>query len=272
MNKAHDAMPTVSVPLRGEPAPSNPPGPILPANIQTVLAAPGAVLGLVARRALAMSAMAERYTIAVDDIEIGERHRALSEDAVQRLAVSMNDIGLRSPISIRILDEMEIAGAVVHGVPVLVAGAHRLAAAKELGWSHIDCVEVDDDPLMAELWEIAENLYRCDLTKDQRDAHIRRYAELLSERGKIVPQTAEQMPVTRGRPKSITTQVAEATGLSDDTVRRALKPKPTAVPEPPLGPDDAYNRWAGQMGRVWGSASREWRTRWAADDGELRFN
>ena len=28
-------------------------------------------------------------------------------------------------------------------------------------------------------WEIAENLHRVDLTKEQRDAHIRRYAELL---------------------------------------------------------------------------------------------
>jgi hypothetical protein len=73
---------------------------------------------------------------------------------------------------------------------------------------------------------------RCDLTKDQRDQHIRRYAELLEAKAKrIVPQDAEQIPAARGRPKSITTQVAEATGLSDDTVRRALNPKPAPRPQ-----------------------------------------
>jgi hypothetical protein len=32
------------------------------------------------------------------------------------------------------------------------------------------------------VWELAENLHRLDLTKDQRDHHIRRYAELLEVR------------------------------------------------------------------------------------------
>lgn len=174
----------------------------------------------------------QTQAIRADDIEIGERHRALSNDAVARLAGSMKDIGLKSPISIRIADDVMIDGKPCDGVPILVAGAHRLAAAKSLGWSHIDCIEVEDDPIAAELWELAENLHRCDLTKEQRDEHIRRYAELLTERAaRIVPQTAEQMPALRGRPKSITTQVAEATGLSDDTVRRALNPKP---PRPQL--------------------------------------
>jgi hypothetical protein len=41
------------------------------------------------------------------------------------------------------------------------------------------------------MWEIAENLHRLDLTKDQRDEHIRRYAELLQQRSqRQVPQDA----------------------------------------------------------------------------------
>src|SRR3569623_706808 len=40
----------------------------------------------------------ETLSIKVGDIEIGERHRALSADAVQRLAVSMKELGLRQPI------------------------------------------------------------------------------------------------------------------------------------------------------------------------------
>lgn len=168
-----------------------------------------------------------------DDIEVGERHRALSSDAVQRLSASMSDIGLQQPITIRLVDEMEIDGKVVSGVPVLVAGAHRLAAAKLLGWPSIDCIEIADDEIAAELWEIAENLHRCDLSKEQRDEHIRRYAELLEARRKIqVPQNAapeigyaKPPPQTKG----VARQVAEQTGLSVDTVRRALNPKPQLV-------------------------------------------
>ena len=72
----------------------------------------------------------------------------------------------------------------------------------------------------------------CVLTKDQRDQHIRRYAELVEEaRAVIVPHLAEQLRVKPGRPVSIVTEVAKATGLSVDTVRRALNPAPRAPQE-----------------------------------------
>lgn len=201
--------------------------------------------------------------IRVDDIETGERHRALSGDAVQRLAASMKNIGLKSPISIRITDDVLIDGKPCDGVPMLVAGAHRLAAAKALGWSHIDCIEVEDDAITAELWELAENLHRHDLTKEQRDEHIRRYAELLTERAaRIVPQSAEQIPAPRGRPKSITTQVAEATGLSDDTVRRALRPAPRLVHVPDeLTEADVIERQVASLMGAWNKAGAEARER-----------
>ena len=38
------------------------------------------------------------------DIELGERQRALCSEAVDRLAQSMDDIGLRQPITVRIVD------------------------------------------------------------------------------------------------------------------------------------------------------------------------
>lgn len=177
--------------------------------------------------------MVTLHSVRVGDIQIGERHRALSEDAVTRLAASMKDIGLRQPISVRIVDEMEIDGDLTAGVPVLVAGRHRLEAAKSLGWAHIDCLEVDDDALKAELWEIAENLHRLDLTKEQRDEHIRRYDELLTAQAEavIVLQNAKQIKVEpkRGRPTSNATKIAEETGLSYATVHRALHPTPNVV-------------------------------------------
>ena len=72
---------------------------------------------------------------------------------------------------------------------------------------------------------------RLDLTKEQRDAHIRRYAELLASQRQLSDKVANNSaPV--GRPKAIATEVAEATGLSARTVRRALKPEPAAPVQP----------------------------------------
>src|SRR3569623_1273583 len=173
----------------------------------------------------------QQHSIRVDDIVIGERHRALSGDAVTRLAASLIDSGLRQPISVRIVEEMEVEGQLTAGVPILVAGRHRLAAAKQLGWSHIDCIEIDDDALKAEMWEIAENLHRLDLTKEQRDAHIQRYGELLAARAAaaILAQNAPVLPRGRGQPKGIAQRIADETGLSKSTVHRALNPTPNVV-------------------------------------------
>lgn len=200
----------------------------------------------------------QTLSIHVDDIEIGERHRSLSDDACNHLASSMKEIGLKQPITVRVVDEMEIDGKAVSGVPVLVAGRHRLEAAKRLGWSHIDCIEVDDDELAAELWEIAENLHRLDLTKDQRDQHIRRYAELLERRREVVPQDAAKPKSgpQGGRPKSIAREIADATGLSDDTVRRALRPQPVLVKmaQEPESEEDAIIREANAIVAAWNRA------------------
>lgn len=205
----------------------------------------------------------------VGDIEVGERHRALSDDAVTRLAASMKDIGLRQPISVRIVDEMMLDGHLTAGVPVLVAGRHRLAAAKSLGWSHIDCIEVEDDDIAAELWEIAENLHRLDLTKEQRDGHIRRYAELLESRAAL--QSRQNVAIEskredgRGhRPQGTASQVAAETGLSIRTVQRALNPPATRA-EPPKEVFDVHEQARRRLMSAWNSATeadRQWFRNW----------
>lgn len=206
----------------------------------------------------------QQHRIRIDDIVIGERHRALSADACTRLAASLKEIGLRQPISIRLVDEMEVDGDLTAGVPVLVAGAHRLAAAKTLGWSHIDCIEVDDDAIKAEMWEIAENLHRLDLTKEQRDEHIRRYIELVeaSRAAAIVVQNEQQLPPRPvGRPKSVTTEVAEATGLSRQTIQRAMNPPPklsVVNPAPaPIDVFDAIEKQVAALMNAWNRAGPE---------------
>lgn len=194
------------------------------------------------------------------DIEVAARHRALCNDAVERLAKSMADIGLRQPITVRVVDEMEVDGELTAGVPVLVAGAHRLAAAKQLGWDKIDCIEVADDPVEAELWEIAENLHRLDLSKEQRDEHIRRYAELLETRREVSQQDASKpkSPPQGGRPKGVAREVAEQVGLSVDTVRRALNPP---EPKAPLPDYDVVTVQFNALMAAWNRAGSEARSR-----------
>ncbi len=196
----------------------------------------------------------QTISIRTDDIETGERHRALSSDAVARLAASIKDIGLIQPITVRVVEEMVVDGELTSGVPVLVAGHHRLAAAKSLGWSHIECIEVDDDALRAELVEIAENLHRLDLTKGQRDEHIRRYAELLAERAKVVPTGTLSKPETGRGNKGIARQIADATGLSKKVVSHALNPRPIRAA---LSDQEVVLRQAEAIVSAWNRASPE---------------
>lgn len=196
--------------------------------------------------------------ISVEAIEIGERHRALSEDAVDRLAASMKAIGLRSPVTIRVVDDYVLPdGDVCDGVPVLVAGAHRVAAAKALGWTHIDCVDVDDDVISAELWELAENLHRHDLTKGQRDEHIRRYAELLEARAAAKPSQTGAVSENKGGRgnRGVPRQIAEETGLSVNTVRRALNPAPE--PKSALPDHDVVTVQFNALVNAWNRAAAE---------------
>ena len=67
--------------------------------------------------------------ITIDNIIVKERLRPLRDDAVVDLMESMREIGLINPITIWRPD-----GRVV---PELVSGAHRLEAARRLGWSVI---------------------------------------------------------------------------------------------------------------------------------------
>ena len=86
----------------------------------------------------------------LDVIDVVKRQRPIDNETVARLAESIRAIGLRTPITVR-------KSADGTGSYVLVAGAHRLAAVKSLGWEKIDCIVVGDDAIDAELWEIAEN-------------------------------------------------------------------------------------------------------------------
>lgn len=161
--------------------------------------------------------------IPVEDIFVVRERRPLDDEAVARLAQSIKAIDLRTPITVRVEDVTDPESGEVFTAYGLITGHHRLAAFQQLGLDTIPAIVRDCDLVEAELWEIAENLHRSDLTKEQRDEQIRRYAELLSQRGAISVQNEPKPKV--GRPAGVASQVANETGLSKSTVNRALNPE-----------------------------------------------
>ena len=107
--------------------------------------------------------------LAIADIKVRKRHRRLNQGKVMQLAESIGEIGLRSPIS-------------VTDKSVLIAGLHRLEAAKKLEWTEIPGCIFTDKALDVELAEIDENLIRADLTYQEHCHHLARRKEIYEGR------------------------------------------------------------------------------------------
>lgn len=93
----------------------------------------------------------------LDTIDAERRERSVSRPRVEFLATSIEAAGQTTPIIVRAHPECE-------GRWLLVAGAHRLAAVRSLGWPEIDADVQSLDELAAKLVEIDENLARAELT------------------------------------------------------------------------------------------------------------
>lgn len=89
--------------------------------------------------------------IPIGEIKVNPGRREAAPADVRELADSIAEIGLLNPIT-------------VSQSRTLIAGLHRLEAAKLLGWTEIECVVSGLEGLRAELAEIDENFVRSDLT------------------------------------------------------------------------------------------------------------
>ena len=162
-----------------------------------------------------------RHRLNVDDIIIPEsRLRAAQEDAVATLAESMDLIGQRVPITVRQTPSPGGDGA--SGSLVVVAGAHRLLAAKHIGWEQIDVIYLEGNETDARLWEIAENLHRAELTELERAEQIAEWIRLTEEE-EVLVQVATKLPqkgvgqgVGGGRPESGIRAAARAQGCCNN--------------------------------------------------------
>ncbi len=161
--------------------------------------------------------------IEISAIEVGERLRAVDADYVTVLAESMRQSGkVLQAIAVRKFFKK----GDLHPSYSLMAGAHRLEAAKLAGMTEIPA-EVHDNlsDLQARLFEIDENLLRHELNPLDRAVFL---AERKSVYEALHPETkkgAKNQHTKDDLPNdtmSFSKDAAEKTGLNPRTIERAV--------------------------------------------------
>lgn len=158
--------------------------------------------------------MSRFLNIAIADIRIGDRLRKVDADWVDAIALSMEKIGQQQPILVsRQGDKFK-----------LVAGAHRLAAAKKLNWEKIDAIIVEGTNLELRLHEIDENLLRRELSEMDRAAFLLERKTVWEQ---LHPETARGKAGAaarwmQGTSLSFASDAAEKLQLSVRSIRRAI--------------------------------------------------
>lgn len=147
--------------------------------------------------------------LGLDEIDIPEGRRAVIPAAVKKLAASIDEIGLRHPITVRRKGERY----------QLVAGRHRMEAFRHLKREHIPAIIATFTNAEARLWEIAENLHRAELTKLERDEHVAEWIKITD--GLHASQSATHRQAGQ-QPGGINAAAREL-GIDKDDAHRAVK-------------------------------------------------
>jgi ParB family chromosome partitioning protein len=164
----------------------------------------------------------------MDRIQVGRRTRALNTERLEALVQSISTIGLRSPITVRIVPKMMVDGVEEEDVPVLVAVLHRLESVKKLGSKSIDGFVEPGSELDVQLWEIDENLCRVELTELERAEYLQKRQAIYEQ---IYPESRQGgLPGAPGGGKAKTANLAgfaddtaNNTGIAARTIRRAVR-------------------------------------------------
>lgn len=228
--------------------------------------------------------------LAIDEIVIPDGRREVNADVVKRLADSIENVGLRHPVTVRKhRDEY-----------VLVAGRHRIEACRRLGREHVPAIICSLTNAEARMWEIAENLHRAELSKLERSEQIAEWVRLCDEQRK----PAQVAPVSGGRGNesginaasrelgierteaqrsikiaSITPEAkraAEQSGIDDNQsklleiareaperqvakVTELATRKPVKIADAPLNDFETKEKWMAAGMSWWNRGSKEWR-------------
>lgn len=190
------------------------------------------------------------WPIGLEQIAIGPRLREVDEAVVERLAESMDRIGLQNPIQVRHNfgidpDTGEYDRSLDQGGFALVAGAHRVEAARRLGWGRIEAFVLDDpSPDELALVEVDENLVRSELTPLHRGRFAARRKELHKRLRPTVRkggdrrspdyrenQLSENQTFDFPAAPGFLEETADATGLARSTLARAVRIGERILPE-----------------------------------------
>ena len=162
--------------------------------------------------------------IKISDIRINPGRRDTQQRNVEELARSIAAVGLMNPIT-------------VTQDNTLIAGLHRLEAAKLLGWTEIECTISDADGIQAELAEIDENFVRAGLSHRELGDLLLRRKELYeavypeTRQGMRNGQTSKNDNLTSLQAKPFSEDTAEKLGVSKRTVERLVQTAANLTPE-----------------------------------------
>lgn len=160
--------------------------------------------------------------IKISNIKINPGRRTAEPKAIEELSKSIAAVGLMNPITVTQNN-------------TLIAGLHRLEAAKSLGWTEIECNIVGMSSLQAELAEIDENIVRTNLSRQELGEQFLRRKEIYEM---LHPETkagaAQAAGMNRAignnvgdklapKTKSFVEDTSEKTGMSKRTVSRLLQ-------------------------------------------------
>ena len=153
--------------------------------------------------------------IFIDHVDVPPRLRAVETSKVMTLVASIEQIGLQTPITVWAKPDDAFQ---------LVAGAHRLAAAKHLGWETVDAFFIKGDDIDRQIWEIDENLMRSELTPTQFSEHLAKRKELWEARqsGQVAPIESKRDDGRGHRQTEFASETANATGVDKRTINRAV--------------------------------------------------
>jgi len=149
--------------------------------------------------------------VPIECIKVKRSRRPLNEEKIQEIASSISQADLLlHPITVTTKLE-------------LVAGRHRLEAAKRLGWKEIPCLVASLDNLRLELVTIDENLVRASQTCLEAYEALARRGEILDGLG--LRRKAGRPPKNPDTMSGIktTAQIAAESRRSEKTMQRAQR-------------------------------------------------
>lgn len=161
--------------------------------------------------------------VRVADVIVPPHKQDLDDDLVKMIVESFAVAGGEpfSAIAVRLMKK-DVAGD--KGIKiVLVAGAHRLQAAKYAGLEYIDCKYIEGNDDDAKLIELGEDLWRKSLTVLRRAEMLIEWFEIAERKIRISGQDVQKGKV--GRPAGLLTIVAgelPAFGRSIEARRKEL--------------------------------------------------